>query len=486
MVTEGANAAIEAAVAFICKSRTDSFEMNKESGTVPEDAQHASLEHSTFVETPSASLLKSVHACSRKEAMSAGKTERRSSAYYGDENRPGDANIDRKEAMKRTAKPRLQGVAEQSPKVNEARFVRASSMQQSSQRLSGTQAGACRSPRDGKFTSHHKSPRGEAPRGPLSPRQGRVALRAVAQPASQHSSGDWPPADACVIYEPPRTDSYIPHVAAASKSSPRSVDMQPRQISRCPSEDSHAKIRRGSFVSPRPSTSFNADLEMLRQRFMPVNSPRPALGHEFVRNPSHDAAVCVEGNRPSQPIQSISLSIPPPSPKPSNDRSVFSPQTASRSGFVGSSGIHDEGSRGALPRGSSLTVAPKSSRSRPSSVFWKPPPEAAALCRAMKSPSFLLNSTGEVPAAPGRESTTDTEGESGFLAQAVHGSSSPKAVAQAVATVCRAIVVPPSPSCSHRAVQATPVSFSYMPPKHHSFVPPKHHSGMASHRLGGA
>merc|ERR1719440_2511779 len=128
--------AVAAAVKMICKDRHDSFAAEMESFAF-DDMQ--AFEDSIFIEQSSTKeWLRNLRQASRPSSSPSSnkskKGPRSRAADFGDENRPIDANVDRKEAMKMaTAKPLL-AVPELSPRLSDvatARFKR-NSIQQSS------------------------------------------------------------------------------------------------------------------------------------------------------------------------------------------------------------------------------------------------------------------------------------------------------------------------------------------------------------------
>lgn len=400
-----------------------------------------------------------------------------------DENRPPpNANRERQQAMKMAAKPRLQAVAERSPRLSEmaqARFPRVASMQHISQRPAASHQGACRSPRNSNtmqsgLGARRSPPTKETPRGAAggtSPRQGRSPLQAVSQ-TLDNPLPEWPPFDASVVYQPRSSVSSFAQL-------PGTPHLQSRQMSRCASAD--VPTMASSYRTPRASngsfasnaslnklvanTSFGSDAEFLRSRYMQsvtspgqdfvrspsrqsVTSPARAPSQDLARSPSHDASVALDDYAKSlsaleQIAHKNSLSA----------LERYAQQTSMNRHQSGSRSTHSL----STSRGSHLPQQ-RQVKSRAGSPFWVPPPEAAMLCNSMKSPSFLLNCRGEGEAAAPREFTTDSDLGLSLPQQAVVGSSSHRAVLSAVCAF-----LPPSPSLRHREARPSGTSFSHVP-----------------------
>lgn len=497
--------AVSAAVKLICKDRYDSFTADSSfQSFVWDDEQHCE-EGVLIFEPPSKELSRNLHNASRPKTGSnkAKKGSRSKDTIYGDENRPMDANVDRKEAMKMASKPALAAVAE-SPRLSDlasARFRRGNSVQQSPRQCGSFSTGYgsfteprsvdMRSPRNRDAKVGFPSPPGTPgvprppsfslgdPIGPSSPRAGKTAVRAVARSPPRHGSGDWPPTDPCVVYQPrSNCPSYTPSYVPSDRPSYEPPVLQARQMSRCASADTHVrgtpfgnrpvcKATPSASASPRGSsmTSLFASATPQPGNATPCASPRGSSsmvslfndkellrrklvvppGNQLVRNPSHDAPVCDESIQSLRRSKRDGTSTPEPG--------LITPRMSTYPLLLGDKIAHLDpvilGER--TKRAAERKMA---TRSRSASVFWQPPPEAVAICEIVRSPSFLLHAKAEAPAATAlaREATDELDGSGGRWGppQKLVGSSSSKAVVTAVCSTLSNSFVPPSPSMRPR------------------------------------
>mmetsp|Transcript_136671 Transcript_136671/g.237685 ORF Transcript_136671/g.237685 Transcript_136671/m.237685 type:complete len:561 (+) Transcript_136671:156-1838(+) len=254
-------------------------------------------------------------------------------------------------------------------------------------------------------------------------RQSRAAPLESAMSFASSSGGDWPPRDSSVVFQPRGT-------------LPNNWPATPQAQSRT-AMGYASPVRQSSFQVTAPSNAtspslseFAKDAEMIRQTVVA----------ELQKNPSFDSSVCHEISNELEReslrvegafwqaevgvLESLRDYVPPP---------VSSPAATLRA----------HPARGGH--------RPIGNRSRSCNVFWRPPPEAVAVCENVKSPSFLLHIAG----GNGRENTTEsavTEGEDELHA------CQPKAIR----SVCGSLLSPAYTRNGNRALPAQ-MSFSHAP-----------------------
>lgn len=394
-------------------------------GKALDDSTCSEEEVASFIHPPSKDLLEMLKGGKRRSPVAAAgpkgrkdplvvqkSISKRLTAFEGgDENSAIQANTDRREAMRKATKQR--SFAEPAPQ---------------------------QAPRSAR----------SAGRAPLvatavSPRRREVGTPRSGQRPGSEVGGHSPP-PSCSFQEPPLRQR--PAVEASVVYQPQTPVVQGRVSSRTRSGSATmpvaTPVARPQAQAPR-SDSMSRGRMPRPQRMDSAHDPgalRAQIGGVVARVPSHDAAVCKEARYLPQYGAG----------DPSNvlDDDTMAPQTAAAASFVArSSGGHSFAQSQSRP----------GSRTRSScNVFWKPPPEAAALCEQEKSPSFLLYAR--------REGSID-----GVFAE-------PELQSSQVAAVCNALL-PPSPKVRPRGQTASPSarhhggSIRGPPPRqHHSFVPP--------------
>lgn len=276
----------------------------------------------------------------------------------------------------------------------------------------------------GRQTPDRPTPDAKLPRPPSLPRTSRArgtsatisspchikaaSSMSMARSPSHNSFSDCPPVVAEVVYDPRNkkqsSESFAPPL------------LQQRETSRCMSADS--SFRTASFRGGHPSAKI---AESLR----PKAQPSSLIGDT-------DYILIKAGRQADDTMLRRNLSaedIVGPS------WLAFSPQRTSNS-----SNFSLGGKVTGRPRKQSRTAAARA-RSK-NSLFWQPPPGAAELCEAERSPSFLLHTQAEVMSDSERVVREGTDGSE-------LGASSSQAVAAAVCEALGNNLLAKTPSYSH-------------------------------------